>query len=533
VLESKSPDIEPESKRPAIEARLRLNLDEASKNARGVFYLYLGFSLYCFLTASTTSDRQLLIPGEKIHLPIVDVQLPLRDFFLAAPLLLLAVFIYLQLYLHVIKKIKLKLYEITGSKIETGDVFPWMISIIDSRGSDFKRELVEWLQHFVVMLLLWCNLPFVLGTFVGIFQRSPDSLSVMLRYASIICPIIIILFWLIYEKPKTWYKITSIIFFPIILWLVPLLLFSRTPLDLSYQKISPDEVAGIGNTPLIYLKGINLQRSVLVSTVLNRADLRNANLKNSNMTQANLEAAWLDSALLNRANLSGANLSKSSLLGASLDGATLTGASLKQARFSPGTILKGVKLDNANLTGAYMDSLVFDCISLSGATIDSSSLASAKFIKGSYTGLRMIASNLNKANLDSLNLAGVVMMSCKLRDAHLRGAVINAAIVRYSTFMNADLEGADLAYTDLTKCDLLSANLSNANLRSAFLDSTDMTLANLAGADLRDAFLRGTKGLDIVTLREAKCLEGAEFDKALKTAIRNDKQCSALLNCPK
>jgi hypothetical protein len=81
------------------------NLVEASKNARSIFYLYLGFSAYLLLTVVGTTNKQLLI-GDKAQLPIINMQIPLIGFFVTAPMLLIVIFAYFQLYLLRIQSLR-------------------------------------------------------------------------------------------------------------------------------------------------------------------------------------------------------------------------------------------------------------------------------------------------------------------------------------------------------------------------------------------------------------------------------------------
>lgn len=59
---------ETENKSNASE-RLLDNIAEASKNARRIYLIYIGFLVYCALTVVSTSDRQMIL-NEPAHLPI-------------------------------------------------------------------------------------------------------------------------------------------------------------------------------------------------------------------------------------------------------------------------------------------------------------------------------------------------------------------------------------------------------------------------------------------------------------------------------
>jgi hypothetical protein len=71
-------------------------IDNASRHARMVYYLYLGFIAYCAVTVFSTTDRQLAIKGDTAQLPILDISVPLDGFFLLAPLLAIGLFVYFR-----------------------------------------------------------------------------------------------------------------------------------------------------------------------------------------------------------------------------------------------------------------------------------------------------------------------------------------------------------------------------------------------------------------------------------------------------
>lgn len=81
-MKNKKPD---NGKKPEDPQELIDNIAEASKNARKIYLLYLGFLAYCALTVFGTNDRTLVL-NEPAHLPIVNVGVPLlRDFSFSPP----------------------------------------------------------------------------------------------------------------------------------------------------------------------------------------------------------------------------------------------------------------------------------------------------------------------------------------------------------------------------------------------------------------------------------------------------------------
>ena len=103
------------------------NIAEASKNARQMFFLYIGFLAYSLLTVVGTSDRQIILNG-LTNLPIINVDVSLDGFFILCPLVAIFGFIYLQLYLHRLKCL-INDFRTNYTSTEKRRLYPWMLNI--------------------------------------------------------------------------------------------------------------------------------------------------------------------------------------------------------------------------------------------------------------------------------------------------------------------------------------------------------------------------------------------------------------------
>ena len=56
--------------------------------------------VYAWLTIATTTDARLLTNSASSPLPIIQTEIPIALFYLAAPLLLVSFYVYLHLYLQ-------------------------------------------------------------------------------------------------------------------------------------------------------------------------------------------------------------------------------------------------------------------------------------------------------------------------------------------------------------------------------------------------------------------------------------------------
>jgi hypothetical protein len=136
---------------------------------------------------------------------------------------------------------------------------------------------------------------------------------------------------------------------------------------------------------------------------LENADFRSARFDNVDMRGATLIGAWLD-----RAQMDGANLEQAKLQWASLEETQLRGASLAKAQ------LHGAWLNEADLTAASLDDAQLQGAALRGANLQGATLFEA-FLQGSD----FMAALLYAADLRNAQLQGARMASAQLQGALL------------------------------------------------------------------------------------------------------------------
>ena len=491
-------------KKPEATEWLFANIAEASKNARKIYFLFIGFLVYCGITVVGTSDRQIIL-NDAVSLPILRMDVPLNGFFILAPMIAIFVFIYLQLYLSIRKDLinDLKVnYPQTGRK----HLYPWMLIALDYP----KKDFIGRLQSVVVKFSVWCSAPLVLIIISTWFVKKHDPiLSYIIGSTPIFGTIIVIWFWNRYEKEpnkpkaqlkvklkkfqilrfiaKNWGKNILILF--IVLYEIALFSFitqakegfpdayishikSFFCLDLSNQKIITEPDEDKDYYPQIYwldLSNAHLEGANLESTVLKRADLREAHLQNARMINAILQEANLQEANLQEANLSEANLSEANLFRASLYRADLSGADLRRAT--------------------------------------------------------LIGADLIRANLEETDLRGAIGLFRIM--LHSR----NWLLAFYNENLLAEL-GLPSDHNDRVKQRNFSEyNLSGADLSNADLSNADLRGADLQGADLRGVDLHEAKNLTINQLAVVKTLYKAKLDPNLRKQI--EEKYPHLLKMPK
>jgi len=333
------------------------NITEASKNARQMFFLYIGFLAYSLLTVVGTSDRQIILNG-LTNLPIINVDVSLDGFFIICPLVAIFGFIYLQLYLHRLKNLINDL-RTNYSSTEKRRLYPWMLNIAEEPDDGFIGVLQRGFSKFA----LWWLLPIVLIIISTWFvKRHEPELSYIIGLAPIVGTSIVMYFWYFYENShegtaskfgsviqdirKNCDKsilVISILVFEIFFMAIIIPSSNKGTgwirADLRYQKLisTPNENDDYKGMPWVNLKDVHLEGAKLHHAILKRANLKNACLQNARLDNANLEDAdlWyakLQNAHLDDANLKGAILWHADFINAELRGANFQGADLRRVK---------------------------------------------------------------------------------------------------------------------------------------------------------------------------------------------------------
>lgn len=340
-------------------------IDNASRHARMVYYLYLGFIAYCAVTVFSTTDRQLALKGDTAELPILDISVPLDGFFILAPILAIGLFVYFMLYLHRLNS----LIEGLGESYDKKQLYPWMINI----AREPEDGTIGLLQKLFVGLTLWFTLPVTMFIFASKFlKKHEDFLSyliVALAFASIF---IVFWFWNNLRK-KEYSELLIYTLLPVIVYLfinltaifIPKINdgdFKWANLDLRNELLVtvPDKEKDFEGVYWGDLEDVNWNGADLTSVLLKQANLRNAKLNETRFFDANFEKANLKDANLRRAYLRGANLQEADLGDANLQNANLLNTNLKGAKISKYQICKAGLLYKAQIDEDLLNEIVSD-----------------------------------------------------------------------------------------------------------------------------------------------------------------------------
>ena len=173
-------------------------------------------------------------------------------------------------------------------------------------------------------------------------------------------------------------------------------------------------------------------------------------------------------------------------------GLDLRGRDLRLADMRNVVLIKA-DLRRADLSGADLSGANMPLAELGNTNLVAANLVFANFEAANLGFANLAASNLWNANLSAAMLVGVNLSAANLREANLLAAHLSSAQLLCADLSNANLSGADLRAADLSmanlkNANLIAANLEDTNLFAAFLGGTNLSAANMAGSNLFGIF---------------------------------------------
>jgi len=213
----------------------------------------------------------------------------------------------------------------------------------------------------------------------------------------------------------------------------------------------------------------------------------------------------------------GARLGSASLRYAEADGAFFANAEMEGGDFSGGDFaqadFRGANLARANVSSADLSRADFRdadlrYADLAGLVATDARFGGANFYNAILTGARMDRVSMAKSDLRQADLENAEMNEADFRGAYLGGVKFDRARLAGAKFGGAFMDGAQL---------------EQADLRDASFSGAILNGAQLAGADLDGADLRGVLGLTAEQICLAKSHAGAQMDSRLQS--QTDARC--------
>ena len=214
-----------------------------------------------------------------------------------------------------------------------------------------------------------------------------------------------------------------------------------------------------------------------------------------------------------RSQFAGARMWKANLEGASLSEADFTAANLREANLR-GASLDHMHASNANLVSADAQSAMLAAADFRNADLSFANLQGATLTTANFEHATLYSVFLRQANLLRANLG-----HADLRDVKLEGAVLSLASMEQTDFSAAKLIGANLTGALAKGTIFLEADLSNADLRGAMFPAAILRQAKLDGAQVEGADFRGALGLEAWQVCSTLGWRGAQFDADVQAAV--------------
>ncbi|MDW3221892.1 MAG: pentapeptide repeat-containing protein [Paracoccaceae bacterium] len=162
------------------------------------------------------------------------------------------------------------------------------------------------------------------------------------------------------------------------------------------------------------------------------------------------------------------------------------------------SFLTGANLSEAQMEGAFLWGAQMEGAFLWGAQMEGANLSSAQMEGADLWGAQMEGANLSSAQMEGADLWGAQMEGADLRRAQMEGADLRRAQMEGADLRRAQMERAMFDYTRLTGVKtayihLQETNLSMSTNHGGMLRFVDLTGADFdGGTDFRNAFLDGS-----------------------------------------
>lgn len=531
---------EPAASPKRIEELLK-EADSASRHVNNVYITFLLLGAYVGVTIASTTHEQLLRISP-VTLPLLNVGVPIKSFYLVVPSLLLLFHFNLLLQLYLLSRKLFCLDAALAGQVKEGDSvdqrvllfsFPFTHMLI-GRHRGLVRSLLTlmvWVSFLLlpVILLIWAQIAFLPfhDLSATVLQRSVVHIDLALLW----------LFWPMIVTPtgssRDWWRAVRYRLMAgmraAFARLRAVARLGRKPRSEPSSLRSPGAQEGSrGLLPLtlataaavsfsllmVVLPGEALEQWIarcLPERLVYRGDScpdgcwtvtqwlcdrwgapfpRNLRLSNTILLVGDVPPATLR-------KLHSDNFAEREEVLEQLRGLDLTNRDLRFAD------LRNSVLSKADLRGSYLDGA-----DLSGADLSAANLAPYDTREGEHCLFPPVLSGLVLESL-YVNSPFCPTLSRKVR---LSGASLPWAHLDYADLRYSELWGAVLAHASLEHAQLQGASLTNSRLDHAKLSSADLRSASLGSANLRMAVLREAQ-LQGADLRDAK-LEGAELPKA-------------------
>ena len=169
-------------------------------------------------------------------------------------------------------------------------------------------------------------------------------------------------------------------------------------------------------------------------------------------------------------------------------------------------------LQNRDVRNAKAERAFLPGADLRRAQMQGADLIVAQMQGADLIGAEMQGANLIGAQMQGTNLSGAEMQGANLSLAEMQGANLSLAEMQGADLIGAQMQGADLSSAKMQGANLFDAQMQGANLSRAQMQGANLSDAEMQGANLSDAQMQGA--ILLVAEMQGTNLSGAEMQGA-------------------
>jgi len=534
------------------------HIAEISQNARTTWFGLLGLLAFVGVTLMAHEDKDFFAEGVETQLPLIGISVPTLAFFIAAPLLVAAVYIYLHVYLTALWDALAEADKTIGGKPLAERIYPWLLSRAALHWRQMRRsdgcaraQSMRWTTIIVSLSITWgFGILAIARLWTDSWALHDPWLSLwigaLMLFSGWIGLCSFILVWRLMadtdrdaaHRRPFWFDASSVfalVFVVAASWYPthggrpwgPTANNAYTyAADL--REVRLIERPGDWQPYDRWLEGFderwradNLTPGTELS-VERYADYWSAARKEWRAELSAIDGASLHEADLRRADITRAFLPRADLRGARLDGADLAKAQLQRADLSPWdeneedddpgrfTSLRGADLRDTQMQGADLRQVRLDALPAGSDSYDDWLEGFARrYLSDREEGPADAKNAREWRDLPPGAMAGfwreaTAALASAIEEADLPRADLRGAAMQGADLRGAEMHGADLSRAEMQGADLRGAEMQGAVLRLARMQGADLFEAEMQGADLGGAAMQGAD------LREAR-MQGADL----------------------
>lgn len=449
--------------------------NDTAKLVRGVHLTFMMVSAYIAIIISSTTDVQLL-KLSPVTLPLLNVKLPIMEFYVLTPWLLLILHfnLLLQCYLlacklHLLNAALGKCNDDVATTMRNG-LFTFALSqnIVGHDHSSIMRFFLNSIIVFSIVivplvLLTWAQIRFI--------PYHDEAITWNHRIVILLDCLLLWILWPMIILPKEKLKH----------WLVQNLLWVKRRFGLVSSTVqAKDKISlnGMGQKSLAICSACLLFISWLVA-VHPESDEKGEKANQFILTELlfNLPGKPFrqDIYITDKVLVKGEPSAKVEV---ALKGDNDVDK-LAALREVVGLSLAGRDLRFAVFEKCVMPKAMFGSAHLQGAVFNDSSLHGANFLSADLRGAKMIRSQLSGSILNDANMRGVQLLYANLQTADLDDAKLQGAVLISANMIDTKMRGSQLQGAILNSAKMVGADLSGARFEGASMLGADLARATL------------------------------------------------------